>query len=124
MTFPIPPAVVVPPLLTLAQAKAHLSLAWAAGDPREPDLQLKLDSAQTAIIDYIAVTDPWRTACANWTATTAPKQVLAAILLLTGDLWRFRGDDITADLPPRDPLSDFSPAIVSLLRRTRDPVVA
>jgi len=111
-------------LVTLQQAKDHLRLAFAEGDPREADLQLKLAAAEAAILDYCNTTDAWRTVTGDWAAATAPRQVIAAILLLVGELWRFRGDDGAPEIPARDPLTDFSPQICGLLRRTRDPVLA
>ena len=111
-------------LVTLDEAKDHLRLAFAAGDPREADLQMKLDAAEAAILDYCNTTETWRAVTVTWTAGTAPRQVSAAILLLTGELWRFRGDDGSPDSPARDPLTDFSPQVCGLLRRTRDPVLA
>jgi len=111
-------------LVTLEQAKAHLYQAWAAGDPRDSDLQRKLDAAEAAILDYCNTTDAWRSVTATWTSGNVPRQVQAAILLVTGELWRFRGDDAAPDTPHRDPLTDFSPQVCGLLRRTRDPVLA
>ena len=47
-------------LVTLAQAKGHLRLTWADGDPRDADLQLKLDSAEAIILDACNATVYWR----------------------------------------------------------------
>ena len=111
-------------LVTLTQAKDHLRLAFPAGDPRDADLQLKLATAEAAILDYCNTTETWRAVTATWDAVTVPRQVSAAILLLVGELWRFRGDDAAPEAPTRDPLTDFSPQVCGLLRRTRDPVLA
>src|SRR5262252_395643 len=118
---PLPPNA---QLVSLDQAKDHLRLAFAAGDAREADLQLKLNTAEAAILDYCNTTQTWREVTTTWDSNTAPLQVTAAILLLTGELWRFRGDDASPEMPLRDPLTDFSPQICGLLRRTRDPVLA
>jgi len=110
--------------VTLATAKTHLYQAWAAGDPRDADLQAKLDAAEAAVLDYLKTTQTWRDAIATWTTSNVPLPVTAAILLVTGELWRFRGDDAAPDTPHRDPFTDFSPQVCGLLRRTRDPVIA
>ena len=40
-------------LLTLAQAKQHLKITLPALDPGDPDIQLKLDQAESMILDYL-----------------------------------------------------------------------
>jgi hypothetical protein len=97
--------------VTLDEAKLHLGETWASGDPREPDLQLKLDAAESALLLYLIDTP----IAMLWTATSIPPDIKSAILLKTGELWRFRGDDTSADAPERG--IDLSPAIESLLRR-------
>ena len=123
VTPPIPPTP-LPALVTLDQAKQHLHIVMPAGDPDEPDLQLKLAQAQAIIIDYCNTTTYWRALTATWTSATVPEPVTAAILLELGELWRFRGDDLHDEGPPHEAGLDLSPVIVSLLRRTRDPVLA
>jgi hypothetical protein len=98
--------VTLPPLWTLAQAKAHLHLTDSAYDA---DVQQKLDSAQEAILSYLNLC-----ADATWTAVTAPKPVTHAILLLTAYYYSDRGDGDVADPWPK---------IYDLLAAYRDPTV-
>jgi hypothetical protein len=81
--------VIVPPLLTLADAKVHLHLT---GTDYDADVQQKLTEAQDAIIDYLAEqVDPL------WTDTTVPPRVLTAIKFYLDHLWENRGGDMTPD---------------------------
>lgn len=115
-------------LVTLPEVKDHLRIPVIVGDPGDPDLTQKLDAAEATILDYIGTTAYWRDVVATWTDPTAPVDppafVRSAILLQVGELWRFRGDDLESESPARDPNDELSPAIVALLRRTRDPVIA
>ena len=99
--------VTLPPLWTVQQAKVHLHLTGTAYDA---DVQQKLDTAQEAILSYLAVgADP------TWTALTAPKPVTHAIQLLTAYYYKERGDGTNPDPWPE---------IYRLLAAYRDPVVA
>jgi len=111
-------------LVTLAEAKDHLLITTAPGAPGDADLQRKLDAAEATILDYIGSTTYWRTLAATWTAATVPRFVYAAILLQVAEFDRFRGDDPEGTGPLREPGADLSPAVIGLLRRTRDPVLA
>jgi hypothetical protein len=98
--------VTLPPLWTLAQAKIHLHLT---GTDVDADVQQKLDAAQETILSYLnTAVDP------TWDATTAPKAVTHAILLLTAYFYIDRGD---GDLP------NPWPKIYDLLAAYRDPTV-
>jgi hypothetical protein len=109
-------------LVTLAQAKGHLRLTWAAGDPRDADLQLKLDSAEAIILDACNATVYWRDVTATWTdPATVPKRVHQVILLELADLWEDRGDQRGDDGPT--PGIDLSQRICALLYLYRDPVL-
>jgi len=110
-------------LVTLAEAKTHLRITTADGSAGDADIQMKLDAATAIIVEYCATTAYWKTTTAEWDADTVPLPVKHAILLELGELYRFRGDD--PEGPARDPAigADLAPAIVGLLRRSRDPVV-
>lgn len=107
-------------LIDLDQAKAHLRITHDAWDD---DVQLKLDLAHAVVADYISrEDDDWAAEIESWDDESAPKQVIAAVLVQLGELWRFRGDQMDGD---QQPLKHgwLSPQVVSLLHRTRDPVV-
>jgi Phage gp6-like head-tail connector protein len=111
-------------LVTLTEGKSHLKITDPDGSAVDADVQFKLDAAEAAILDYIGSTAFWEAVIVEWDASTVPVHVKQAILLQLGEYWRGRGDDLES--PPRDAsleAKDFSPAIVGLLRRTRDPVV-
>jgi hypothetical protein len=98
--------VTLPPLWTVDEAKVHLHLTDAVYDA---DVQQKLAAAQEAVLSYLHVgVDP------TWDATTAPKAVTHAILLLTAAFYSDRGD---GDGP------DPWPKIYALLAAYRDPTV-
>jgi Phage gp6-like head-tail connector protein len=100
----------LPPLLTVAEAKAlHLRIQNAAHDD---DIQEKLETAQEAILRYLTTAvDP------AWDATTVPKDVKHAILLLTAHYYTFRGDDANGD-------TAIWQEIANLLGMHRDPTLA
>jgi hypothetical protein len=96
--------VILPPLLTLEDAKVHLRITDTAHDV---DVQQKLTEAQDVIIDYLGEqVDPL------WTDTTVPPRVLSAIKLYLTHLYEQRGDDMAPDMALWD-------AIRRLLARTR-----
>jgi hypothetical protein len=98
--------VTLPPLWTVDQAKVHLHLTGTAFDA---DIQQKLDTAQEAILSYLNLF-----ADETWTASTAPKAVTHAILLLTAFYYMDRGDGSVPDPWPK---------IYDLLAAYRDPTV-
>jgi len=96
--------VILPPLLTLADAKIHLRITDTAHDA---DVQQKLDEAQDVILDYVGEqVDPL------WTDTTAPPRVLSAIKIYLTLLYEHRGDDMATE-------AATWAAIRRLLERTR-----
>jgi hypothetical protein len=124
-------------LITLAQAQRHLRLEVTidhgspAGSPppddSEMDLELKMAQAEAIVLDYLARP----TEMASWSSdpvplspyTTVPAVVQAAILIVLGDLWRFRGDDPEGVMPKREH-GFLTPQVTSLLQRYRDPALA
>lgn len=98
--------------ITLSQACAHLRVDLPSSDD-DSDIQDKMDQACDIIRDYLHVHD------SDYTGVlleegTAPPRVVAAALLVLGELYRNRENE-------SDPIS---PGVVRLLSRTRDPVVA
>lgn len=97
-------------LITLTQAKGHLGITTADGDPTDVMLQLKMDHAEAIILDYLKDQAP------------DPSPVItAAILIQLAELYRFRGDD--PDGPAYED-GQLCPAVTNLLRRKRDPALA
>jgi len=95
-------------LVSLQTAMAHLR----EDDPAvEIDVQTKLDDAEGVVIDYL------KRPSHGWTEETVPGPVRSSILLALGTLYGVR----EAGAEESDPIS---PAVVSLLRRLRDPALA
>lgn len=94
----------IPTIVTLEQVAAHLNLT-VVND--EDDLQLKLDAATEMICKYIADRKPpdpdWVAEIEAWNvdegspSNPAPKLVQLAVMELTADFNRFRGDDAGDD---------------------------
>jgi len=100
--------VTLPPLWTLAEAKTHLRVTDSAHDA---DIQQKLDAAQEDIVAYCTnAVEP------TWTATTTPKAIKHAILLLLTHLYEDRDEDLSRD-------DDVWMAIARLLAMYRDPTL-
>jgi hypothetical protein len=111
-------------LVTLDQAKAHLKLPLDL-TAEDDDLNLKLLIAHEVVMDYLTqrlededTVGDWEAEVDAWTAGTAPKRVLGAILDQFAQLYRYRGDE-----PGLDP-NAISPGAASLLKRFRDPAVS
>lgn len=117
----------MPTLITLEQAKSHLRLSdWGESpSPEDTDLQLKIDQATEIVIDYITRPNDidWQEEIQSWTTTSVPKGIQAAVLAMTGYLYRFRGDDVAADIP-KSQHGFLPPDVVNYLHRWRDPAVA
>lgn len=80
---------IVPPLLTLDDAKVHLRIT---DDLHDADVQAKLTEAQDAIIDYLGEqVDPL------WTDTTVPPRVLSAIKIYLAHLYENRGEIMSSN---------------------------
>src|SRR4029453_2029884 len=78
---------ILPPLLTLTEAKVHLRITDSLHDG---DVQQKLTEAQDIVVDYLAEqVDPL------WTETTVPPRVLATIKIWLTHLYEHRGDDMS-----------------------------
>lgn len=113
-------------IVTLDQLKAHLKLS---GTEEDDDLDLKLAQAEAVVLGYVnqrvSDADDWSETVTGWTATTAPPEVKAAILMQAGELYRYRGDDEAADTHQK--LREhgmLSPYVMALLYRYRDPALA
>jgi hypothetical protein len=100
-----------PDLVTLATAKTHLNITDADHDA---DVQQKVTAA--SVRDYLKGQND-----ATWTPTTVPPFVASAVLLLLGQLYEHRGDELG---PGQDHNARVWDAIAELCRRTRDPALA
>lgn len=114
-------------VVDIDQAKMHLKIS---SDHADDDIQLKLDLAHGIVAEYIlggrdTATDAgaWAEEIEGWDSDTAPKAVIAAVLIQLGELWRWRGDQAEGEMPRRDH-GFLAPAVVSLLHRLRYPVSA
>ena len=111
----------VPSIVTLAQAKKHLRLTTFEDDD---DVYLKLEQATSMVLDYIwRDDDDWVDTIVGWTATTAPRSIVAAVLVQFAELYRFRGDD-PPDTTPKREHGFLSPQVTAYLHRYRDPGIA
>lgn len=122
---------VTPTIVTLAQVQAHLRIPAAPdGSPSaaDADLQLKIDAATQMVCDYIADRQPadpdWIATIESWglegsPEVTPPPIIVLAVMELTGDFYRFRGDDAQDDRPRV--MGFLTPAVANLLTRYRSP---
>ncbi len=78
-------------LASLNEAKTHLRIPLSDTN-RDADVQAKLDEANGTILDYLG-TD----ADDTWDTDTVPGPVKASILIMLGNLYENRGDDMKAD---------------------------
>lgn len=107
--------VILPPLWTLDQAKTHLRITDTDHDA---DVQQKLDTAQELICAYLGdAADP------AWDATTAPKAVTHAVLLLLTHYYEHRGDDMAPTVAGATPDADVWKAVQNDLAMYRDPTL-
>lgn len=119
-------------LVTLDQAKAHLRLPLTGSQASDDDdLQMKLMVAHEMVFDYltqrISDSDSWEAIVDSWDAETAPRRVIAAILVQFTDLYRFRGDDseeYARGSAYKRQEGALNPAVVALLFRLRDPALS
>lgn len=84
--------------VTLDQVKRRLRVTTTADDV---DLQDLADQAEAHILAWCRTTPRSQAIVDAWTPTTVPPVVVAAILVQTAELDRFRGDD--PDGPLRKP---------------------
>lgn len=112
-------------LVTLVQAKGRVKLPIDS-DAEDEDLILQLLIAHESVLDFltqrVSDMDAWEIEVDAWTATTAPKRVLGAILEQFAYQYRFRGDDPEALRRSGD--EAVCPTAAALLKRFRDPALA
>ncbi len=108
--------------VTLDQAKARLRTATTD----EVDLQALVDQAEAQVLNWCSVTASSQAVVDAWRADPAavPDVVVAAILVQTGELDRFRGDDTGADAPPRPEGAGPNALVRELLRPYHDLALA
>jgi hypothetical protein len=102
--------------VTLDQVKRRLRVTTTADDV---DLQELADQAEAHILDWCSKTPRSKAIVDGWTPTTVPLVVVAAILVQTAELDRFRGDD--TDGPVRQPEGEeLGVTVRELLRAYHD----
>jgi hypothetical protein len=114
-------------IVTLDQAKKHLRLDGTSAF--DVDLTAKIEEATVTVLDYVRQQCGDMTERATWYATvdawdedTAPLQVRAAILKLTGYLFGDRGDG--EPIRKVDPNGDLPGDVTMFLTRLRDRAMA
>jgi len=106
--------------VTLDQVKARLRITTTAEDT---DLQSLADQAEAHILGWCSTTPRSKAVVDTWSAGAEPPVVVAAILVQTGELYRFRGDDTENPPRPTEP-GDLSVTVRELLRAYHDPGIA
>jgi hypothetical protein len=104
--------------VTLDQAKRRLRVTSAD----DIDLQDLVDQAEAHVLDWCRKTARSQAITDTWTPANVPRQVVAAILVQTAELDRFRGDD--PEGPLRQEGEELSVLVRELLRAYHDPVIA
>lgn len=107
--------VITAPLVSLEDAKRHLRIT---GTEHDDDISEKVMTAQRAVLAYLTTAGD-----ATWTPATLPDDVKGAILLLTANYFRYRGDDIDG-APLNTPDHATWEAVGRLLSFRRDPTLA
>lgn len=114
------------PLITVEQANDHLRLDLATDgasppnfiDPRLPDLQLKMEQATDAALDYLKVVQD---SPPLWDVETVPPRVRAAILFILTSLY---DDRVAGEMLSALAGNDLANPAIALLYRLRDPAMA
>jgi hypothetical protein len=102
--------------VTLDQVKARLRITSTADDV---DVQSMADQAEAKIVGWCSTTPRSKAIADAWTDTTVPQVVVAAILVQTGEFYRFRGDDLEG--PARQDPEELHVLVRELLRAYHDP---
>jgi hypothetical protein len=105
--------------VTLDQAKRRLRITSTDDDV---DLQDLIDQAEAHVIEWCSEDPPSKAVVDTWTPETVPDVVVLAILVQTGELDRFRGDD--PEGPQRQDGEELCVTVRELLRRYHNPVIA
>jgi hypothetical protein len=108
-------------LVTLDQVKRRLRITSTADDL---DLEDLATQAEAQILHWCSTTPRSKAIADTWIdTTTVPPVVVAAILVQTAELDRFRGDDPDG-VPRPDQEGDLSVTVRELLRAYHDPGIA
>lgn len=116
----------VPTIVRVHQATKHLGLSDGA---HAGALEAYIRAATQLVCEYICDRNPededWIATIEGWTPTTAPPVIVSAVLVQVGELYRFRGDDTSADRPDAGSMDgSLSPLVTRLLHRYRSPSLA
>lgn len=124
-------------LVTLDQVQRHLNIPATGVPPvseHDASLTEKQAEAEALVLGYVrsrmgaAASAAWQAEVDAWDVTAEPPvvpppQVRAAVLRMTGDLWRYRGDDLENARPPLEP-GELPRHVTTLLDQLRDPAFA
>lgn len=113
-------------LITIEQANDHLRLDLTTddssppqfNDARLPELELKIEQATDAVLDYLKIEQG---SPPHWTSYDLPPRVQAAILMVLKTLW---DDRATGEMLAALSGNDLKNPVVALLYRLRDPAMA
>jgi len=105
--------------VTLDQVKARLRITSTADDA---DVQSMAYQAEAQIVGWCSTTTRTKAIADTWDETTVPQVVVAAILVQTGEFYRFRGDDLEG--PARQDPEELHVLVRELLRAYHDPGIA
>lgn len=103
-------------LVPIADVKDHLRIR---DEDHNAEVARVYDAAQEAVVAFLK-----SAADETWTASTAPRAVKHAILLLTTHYYEHRGDDMNPTDSGSTPDEDVWTAIGRLLAMYRDPTLA
>ena len=113
-------------IVNLDTFKSHLKLPLDVAT-EDDDLTLKLQIAHEMVFDFLTQRvdednlEEWTATVDAWTADTAPKRVIGAILAQGAFLYRRRGDD--NDRVPASEGAAVCQDAEMLLKRFRDPAI-
>jgi hypothetical protein len=119
-------------LVTLEQARRHLKIPASGSPPtseHDAEIAEKLMHAEALVRDWVGQRRmdgaAWADEVASWDVEASPPvvppdQVVSAVLVQLGDLWRYRGDDLENERPTPE-LGALPRGVTALLYRLRDP---
>ena len=103
-------------LVSLEVAKSHLRVDH---DEEDTHIERIAEQASAIVVDYLKTENVWEDSSGN--ITDVPPLIEAAVLLVIGNLYRYREGGSENSFRVLPPISD---AVVSILARYRHPAMA